>query len=98
VDDASQHLVSTANSQHLAAASGMSLEVDVPALRPQRVEIGDRRLRAGQQHEVGADRQRLAPAHHHHAHARLGPERVEVVEIGDVRQERHRDGDPSLAG
>ena len=50
--DSPEHLVAAAKTEHGAAAPAMREDVDVPALAPQRLEIGDRRLRAGQQHQV----------------------------------------------
>jgi adenosylcobinamide-phosphate synthase len=51
-----QHLVSAAEPQHPATATDMGQQVDVPALLPQIVEVADRRLGAGQDHQLGVCR------------------------------------------
>ena len=56
-----QHLVAAANAEHAPAAPRMGGEVDIPALLAKEFEIGDGRLAAGQDDEIG-DRQRLACA------------------------------------
>ena len=63
-----------------------------PAL-PERLEVGDRRLRAGDEDQVAIARNCLARLDDHDLDIGLGAERVEVVEIGDARQARHRDPD-----
>ena len=72
----------------------MGEKVDVPALRAEMREVGDRRLAAGQDDEI-ADRQRLARTHEDEPHVRLHAQRIEVVEIGDAREHRHGDRDGS---
>ena len=61
--------------------------------RAQRREIADGGLGARQQDQVGIARQRVAGLDQLDAHIRLGAQRVEIVEIGDARQPRHRDLD-----
>jgi hypothetical protein len=75
----------------------MRLQVDVPALAAQRLEIGDRRLGAGQDHRVGVAGQRLAGLHQDELDIGLRLQRIEVVEIRDARQARHRDLDDARA-
>ena len=57
----------------------------------ERGEIGARRLRAGQQDQVGRLRQRPARLDHGDGDIGLGAQRIEIVEIGDARQARHGD-------
>ena len=52
-DAAAEHLVAAAQAEHAAAAADMGDDVDVPALLPQDGEIGDGRLRARQEDEIG---------------------------------------------
>src|SRR6195256_2002782 len=52
-DAAAEHLIAAADSQDRAAAPQMGPEVDVPAERPERGEIGDGRLRARQDDQRG---------------------------------------------
>jgi hypothetical protein len=65
-------------------------DVDVPALGAQRRKVGDRRLRARQHDEGGITRQRRAARHEDDLDRRLLLQGVEVVEVGDARQHRHR--------
>jgi len=60
-------------------------------------EVGQGRLRAGQQDEVCRDRERAAGRHDLDRDVGLGAERVEIVEIGDARQAWHGD-QHALAG
>ena len=62
----------------------------------QRGEVGDRRLRARQDDEIGVARQRRARPHRDQLDRGLGVERIEIVEVGDVRQDRHRDAHARL--
>ena len=71
----------------------MREEVDVPPFASQEFEIADRRLRAGKNDKRGVPRQRLPRSDHDQLNARLRAKRIEVVEIGDARQQRDRDPD-----
>ena len=83
--------------EHPPAAPHMGEEVDVPALRAEKGKIGDRRLAAGQDDEIG-DRQRLAGVHEDEPHVGLQPQRIEIVEIGDAREHRHGDASRGAVG
>src|SRR6185312_9751363 len=74
-----------------SAAPDVRAEVDIPALLTKEVEVGDRRLGAGQDDEIG-DGRRLAWTNEDKLDGRLQAQGVEVVEIGDMRQHRHGDG------
>ncbi len=52
-DLAPEHLIAAAEARDFPAAPRMGEDVDVPALRPQRLEIGEGRLRARQDDEIG---------------------------------------------
>ena len=56
-------------------------------------EVGDRRLRAGQDHEIGVAGQRTPNPHADQLDSGLGLQRVEVVEVCDVRQDWNGDAD-----
>ena len=90
---APEHLIAAAEAEDQTAAAPMRGDVDVEAGAAQNREIGDRRLRAGQHHEIGIARERRTRPHVHQIDRGLGRERIEVVEVGDVRQDRHRDFD-----
>ena len=92
----SEHLIAAADAEHVAAAPAMSFDVDVPAGLAQRGEVGDGRLGAGQDDEVGVVPGSGSPGRRKiEFHAGLERERVEVVEVGDARIGEH--GDERLA-
>jgi hypothetical protein len=90
-DPAAKHLVSAANPQHRAAAPVMGEDVDVPALRAQERHVGNRRFRSRQHDQRGMGGDRRAGRNHRHLHLRLLPQGIEIVEIGDARQDRAGD-------
>ena len=65
----------------------------VPPLRPDAGEVIEGRLRARQHHDVGIPRQRAGEGRHHEIDRWLHPERVEVVDVRDARQQRDDDLD-----
>ncbi len=79
----SEHLVAAAETQDRAALAGVGGDVDVPALGAEVGEVGDGRLGAGDQDQVGVAGQGAAGADDVHADAGVGLQGVEVVEIGD---------------
>ena len=91
-----EHLIAAAEAEHATAAADVGCDVDVPAFGAQTPQIGDRRLRAGQDDEIGVAA--AAPARAR-SDSRSTPgsvaQRIEIVEIGDARQHRH--GDCSFA-
>ena len=91
---AAEHLIAAANAEDMPALAAMRQDVDVPALAAQEGEIGERRLRSRQDDQRRVARQRLARPDQDQLDRRLGAQRVEIVEIGDVRQQRHGDPDP----
>ena len=93
-DAAAQHLVAAAEAHHPAAAPHVRGDVERPALPVQRFQIGTGGLAARQQHQVGVTRQRPTRRHEVEHDIGLGPERVEVVAVGDARQA----GDDNLDG
>ena len=70
----------------------MGEKIDVPPLRAEKGEVGDRRL-AARQYDKIADRQRLSGGDEHEEHGGLHPQWVEIVEIGDAGEHRHGDRD-----
>eukprot|EP01136_Pigoraptor_vietnamica_P026946 Opistho-1_new@82592 len=74
----------------------MGKNVDIPALRANRRQIGQRCLGSRQHDQRGLRRDRLAGRHHHHLHIGFQHQRVEVVEVRDARQDRAGDQDTPL--
>jgi hypothetical protein len=85
VDGAAEHLIAAAQSEHRAAAAKMRDDIDVEAGVAQHSEIGDGCLRARQDDKVCIAGQRCPRMDLDEVDGRLRIERIEVVEIGDVR-------------
>ena len=90
-DGPPQHLIAAAQPKHHAAAAHMRGDVDVEAGVAQRVQARDGRLRARQDHEIDVARQRRAGMNADQIDIGLRLQRIEIVEIGDLRQDRHGD-------
>src|SRR5712691_3118397 len=73
----------------------MRQNVDVPPFAPQKGEVGERRLRTRQDDQPGIARQWRPRPDQHKLDPRLGGERVEIVEIGDARQQGNGNFDAS---
>lgn len=86
-----QHLIAAAQAQHRAAAPVMRENVDVPALGPERGQIGDRRLGTRKHDQRRFRRNRLTWRNHPQLDTGLELQWVEVVEIGNARQDRTGD-------
>ena len=67
----------------------MRREVDIPALGTQLCQIGQGRLGAGQDHEIGVPGQRRAPGYHPELHVGLHDQRIEIVEVRDPEEHEH---------
>ena len=93
-DAASEHLVAAAKAENHSAAPPMRGNVDIEAGCAQCRQISDRRLRARQDNEICVARKCRAGTNPHEIDLRLGIERIEIVEIGDVRQDRDDDAHP----
>src|SRR6516165_10470621 len=87
------HLIAATEPEEMSALAPMRQKIDVPPLAAQEPEIADCRLGTGQDHQRGVTRQRMPGPDHHDLDPRLEFQRVEIVEIGDVRQERDRNAD-----
>ena len=70
--------------------------VDVPALRAERAKVGDGRLRPRQDDEI-ADGEGMSLLYHDDVDVGFRRQRIEVVEIGDMRQEGHCHSDFAVA-
>src|SRR5580658_1467812 len=70
----------------------MSRYVDVESSVKQRREIRNRCFRAWEHNQIGIARNWIARPDADNVNCRLGIERIEIVEIGNVRQ--YRDSDP----
>ena len=90
-DGLAQHLIAATKAKHMAAAPDMGGKVDVPPLGPEGFEVGDRGFTADHEHQIGLGGHRAARHDHPQVDARLGGQRVEVIEIGDPGQARHGD-------
>src|SRR5580700_1777185 len=77
----------------MAAAAEKREKIDIPALAPESRETGDRRFRARQNDKRRLSGQGLAALDHDDADLTFQIERIEIVEIGDARQNRNRDCD-----
>ena len=75
----------------MTAAANMGLNVDVPALRPQKGEIADGGFAARQDHHIGVAGYGLARPHEHQFNAGLQPQGIQIIKIGDAGEHRHRD-------
>ncbi len=95
-DGSAEHLIAAAKTDYGPAAAQVRHDIDIESGFPERREVRDRRLRSRQDHEVGIARQRRAGSHPDEFDGRLCLKRIKVVEIGDVRQNRHRDPDPRV--
>src|SRR5262249_14570785 len=91
VDGAAEHLIAAAQSEYRAAAAKMRDDIDVKAGVAQRREIGDGRLRARQDDEVCIAGQCRAGTNLDEIDGWLRLERIKIVEIGDMRQQRNGD-------
>ena len=86
-----KHLIAAAEPEHVAAAANMRLDVDVPALRAQKDEIADGGFAAGKNDDFGLGGNRLARPDEDQLDVGLHAQRIEIVEIGDAGENRHRD-------
>ena len=87
-----EHLIAAAQAEHVTAAPQMRARCRCPS--PARAGRRDRRWSIcvpGMITTIGIRRDRLARRDEDQPHAGLLPERIEIVEIGDPRQHRHRD-------
>jgi hypothetical protein len=89
-----EHLIAAADAEDLSTMPVMGQEVDIPAFPAQEGQIGERRLRPWEDHHGCVARQWFARPHQKQLDRGLQPQRVEIVEIGDVGEGRHRDLDP----
>ncbi len=95
---AAEHLIATANPEHMPATAQVRAQIGLPAGGTQSREIGDGRLRARQDDERGITGDRFAGAHEHHVDLRLLPQRIEVVEVGDTRIGQHGNANCAAGG
>src|SRR5262249_5135587 len=85
-DAAPEHLVAGAEPKDAAAAADMRQDIDVPAGRSQRREIGERRLRAGQDDEIPDGGHRPSPLDELARHLGLGGPRDAILLTAAARQ------------
>src|SRR5581483_7934544 len=86
---ATEHLETAAKAEDHPATPPMRRNIAIKTGGPQRRETGDGRLRARQDDEIGSAGKRSAWRYAHELDVGPGLQRIEIVEIGDVRQDRH---------
>ena len=69
----------------------MRFEVDIPPGRPQIAEVGNGRLRAGQNNEIDAGGNGRARTDELEVNGWLHAQRIEVIEVGDAWIGEHGD-------
>ena len=79
-----QHLIATADAQHMPPAPDMGGKVDVPALGPEMRQIGNGRFAAGDEHQIGIAGKGGPCAYDLDGYARFAAERVKVIKIRDA--------------
>ena len=82
-DHLAEHLIAAANAKNSAATAIMRLDVNVPALFPEKCKIANGGFAAGQQDQI-AHRNGGAGSDHLDMHERFLTQRVKVVEIGNA--------------
>ena len=87
-DGPAEHLIAAAQAKHRSAAANVRGDVDVEAAFAQRRERRNRRLRARQDDEVDIAGQRRAGMNADQIDIRFRLQWIEIVEIGDLRQDR----------
>ena len=93
---APQHLISAAQTEHMAAPPQMRRQIDIPALLPEMRHRRDCRLGARQDHQIGVSRQCLARRDHDHRHILFRLQRIEIVKIGNMQKLGDRDADRAI--
>src|SRR6185437_11490898 len=95
-DAAAEHLIAGANAENAAATPRMGVQIDIPALAAQYREIGARRLGTRQDHQIAHWQ---GPSRHDEIEldAAFGAQRIEIVEIGDMGEERNGDRHGAVA-
>ncbi len=96
-DAAAEHLVAAAQPEDGAAAAGVGDDVDGEAGGAQAARSAMVDFRAGEDDEVGVGGEDGACAKAEEVDGGLGVERVEVVEVGDVGQDRDGDAEAAAA-
>lgn len=80
-DGFSRHLVTAAEPQNVTAPPDMRKQVQVPALGPEKRQIADRSLAAGQDDQPGVPRQRPARRDAEDPRGTFGFEGVKIVVV-----------------
>ncbi|OWK23777.1 hypothetical protein AJ87_29860 [Rhizobium yanglingense] len=88
---APEHLIPAADAYDAPATPDVRLQIAVPAGSAQITEVGNRRFRPGQDHQRCIARQPVSRLHEDELDIGLGTQRIEIVEIGDARQNRYGD-------
>ena len=78
----------------VSAFQGVTNQLLECARLAEKGEIRERRFRPREDYEGRVARQGLPRPHEHQFDRRLGAQRIEIVEIGDARQQGNRDFNP----
>ena len=95
VQTLAEHLIAAADADDRAAVGGGPRDRRVQPALAQPREIGHGRLAAGKNDDVRAI-DRLGVCDEAHGHARLGGQRLEIVEVRDARQSEHGHAQPRV--
>ena len=93
VQTLAEHLIAAADADDRAAVGGGARDRGVQTALAQPREIGHGRLAAGKHDDVRAI-DRLGVCDEAYGHARLGGQRLEIVEVRDARQAGHGHAQP----
>ncbi len=89
VDATAEHLVSAADPEHRPASGRAGPQCRVQASAAQPGEVRHGRASPRDDHKIGVDQVR-GPGGEGYGHAGLGPQRVDVGDVGQSRQPDHR--------
>src|ERR1700738_4127078 len=86
-----EHLIAATNPEHMAAATHMRLEIDVPSCFAQRGEVGDGGLGTRQHHQRGISGNGLSRSDEDNIDTGLKAQRIKIIKIRDAGIGEHDD-------
>src|SRR5205807_5762241 len=96
-DGAAKHLVTTAHSEQPSASPHMCPDVDLQPAGAQDLEIGDRRLGTGKNHQIGVPRQSRIGSDVYQLHGGFCGQGIKVIKVGDAWKDGNSDSDFRVA-
>ena len=87
-DPLAQHLEPATDSQHMPSPAHMIIQVQIPPLLPEKLQIGAGGLGAGQNDQIGRG-QGLTSPDNADPDTGMGAQGVQIIEIGHAGQARH---------